>query len=200
MKTILFASSILALATSVAGAEEIEMGTPTPTPTPTGPTDMSGGPFNKGTLGVSVGVTNSVALPSSTIDFVYFLDKKAAIDILAGIALEKTPGVTDPNTMMTVGGGTVFGFSVGVGYRIYKKINDHLHTYVQPYGLLSSADSSKIGDNLVIIAGANFGGEAFLTDWFSFRGQIGGAVAFGQKFEAISLASTTGLFANVYWK
>ncbi|MCX5746623.1 MAG: hypothetical protein NT062_29450 [Proteobacteria bacterium] len=196
----LLATLGVALMSTVARADEIEVGTPTtPTgPTVTEPSDMAGGPFKKGTLGVSVAVPG--AAPSFVADLVYFVDKKSAVDLLLGFSLSKTPDVTDPVSMVTTAGSTSFGFGVGAGYRIYKKINDRLHTYVQPFALFSAASVDKIGDNLVITAGGNFGAEAFVTDWFSFRGQLGAAVQFAQKFEVINLATTTGLYANVYWK
>lgn len=187
-----------------AHAEDGELGeiTPTaePTPTPTGPSDMGagGGPFKKGSLGFSVAVPG--ATPPYVLDIAYFLGEKAAIDIFLGLNFAKTPGVTDPITMMTTGGGSVFGFAVGGGYRMYKKVSDKIYTYIQPYLLLNAPTTEEIGDALQITLGGNFGGEAFLTDWFSFRGQVGAAFQIAQAGDVINAATTTGLFANVYWK
>ncbi|HSD87992.1 MAG TPA: hypothetical protein VLB44_10780, partial [Kofleriaceae bacterium] len=74
------------------------------------------------------------------------------------------------------------------------------YTYIQPFGLLTAPSTSDLGNDLTIIAGVNFGGEAFITDWLSLRAQIGGAVSAAQKFDVINVASTTGLFGTVYWK
>jgi hypothetical protein len=200
LKNSLLAFTALCATATVASAEDEVTPTPTPAPTPMAPS--GGGPFTKSTLGLSVSVPG--ISPGYLMDIVYFLSDKAAIDILGGIVFTHAPGV--PATATTPAGSATnaFGFSIGAGYRMYTHKGQVIHTYIQPYGLLSSIDVGNAGDNFALQVGANFGAEAFVNDWLSFRGQVGAAIGAnstaGNTLATIALATTTGLFANVYWK
>lgn len=201
-KPALLALAGLLAASTVARAED-EVGTPTP-PTPTAPTPMapsSGGPFQKGAMGISTGIAGGFGA-NYILDFAYFLNDKAALDILGGLQLVKTPNTsTDPNVDNSA---TAFGFSLGLGYRLYTHKGQTIHTYLQPYGLLSSADVGHFGDTFALAIGGNFGAEAFVNEWLSFRGQVGAALNAsslpGKTFSTIGVGTTTGAFVNVYWK
>jgi len=202
IKPTLVALTLFAAGSVAYAEDEVTPPTPTPAPTPTAPS-AGGAPFGKGTYGISVGIAG-FGTPSYVLDFVDFLNDKAAIDILGGIKFDKTPGVTDPVTGMTTGGGSVFGFALGAGYRMYTHKGTTVHTYIQPFGLLAATDVSKFGDTFGLELGGNFGAEAFLNDWFSFRGQIGAALTFNstpkKTLQTIGFETVTGLYANVYWK
>lgn len=186
---------------SVAFADDEVAPTPTPTPTPAPMAPTAGGPFGKGTLGISVGVAGA-GTPQYVLDFVYFLSDKAALDILGGITLNHAAAVTVAG--MTTPSSTVFGFAAGLGYRMYTHKGSTIHTYIQPYGLVAATDAGHIADTFGLQLGGNFGAEAFINDWLSFRGQVGAALAFnstaGSTFSNIGFQTQTGLFANVYWK
>ncbi|HEX4449469.1 MAG TPA: hypothetical protein VH143_01310, partial [Kofleriaceae bacterium] len=158
---------VLAIST-VASAEDEVPTTTAPVPVaPVAPT-ASGGPFQKGAMGISTGLEGGFG-PNYIIDFAYFLSDKAALDILGGIQFSKTP-----NTAVAPApdnSASEFGFALGLGYRLYTHKGQTIHTYLQPFGLIQSTDVSNIGDNFALDIGVNFGAEAFVNDWLSFRGQ-----------------------------
>jgi hypothetical protein len=149
--------------------------------------------FKQGTMGLSFAVPNG---GGTTVGVAYFLDSNTALDLILGLSLVHTPAVTLP--MMA--SKTTFGFTIGGGYRMYKRHSAHISTYLEPAILISAADTSQFSDTLALsLAGAG-GAEAMFTDWFSVRGQIGVGLDFSQKFKAIAFATaTSGLFANFYW-
>ena len=201
LKNSLLAFTALCAAATVASAEdEVTPPTPTPAPTPMAPT--GGGPFTKGTLGFSVAVPG--AAPGYLADVVYFLSDKAALDLLAGVVFTHAPGTPATATMPAGDATNALGFSLGAGYRMYTHKGATIHTYIQPYGLLSTLDVGNAKDNFALQVGGNFGAEAFVNDWLSFRGQVGAAIGFnstpGNTLATIGFATTTGLFADVYWK
>ncbi len=169
---------------------------PVAAPAPAG--GVSGNAFQHGTLGLSLAVPGTT--PGFQLNGTYFSDEKTAFDIFGGFDLSHKPGTVDPTTMMMGDSSTTFALSLGFGYRMYKPVVDRVKTYLEPFAIFSSVDVGSIGDNIAIEAGANFGVECFLADWFSFRGQIGAAILFANKFKNIDFGTIQGLFANVYWK
>src|SRR5690348_10541458 len=118
----MFKTSLLALLLFTATARAQDEPTE-PTPTPAAPAaaapaaGSAGGAFQKGTLGFSLpialisnlgGAISILTEPVSTVDVVYFLDGKSAIDVIAGINLHHeaiTNNATPPVTTTT----TLFG-------------------------------------------------------------------------------------------
>ena len=193
-KPTLFAMSALALGAATAHAQEA-----VPDVVPAGPT--SNDPFQKGTLGISVPIVSSVGRvlitsdPVPTIDFVYFIDSKAALDIIAGINVHKEE-VTS-GTPPTTNSQTIFGFAIGGGYRMYKHM-DKLHSFIEPSLIVSSADTSTSAA-LTFRVGGDFGLERMLTDWLSLSGKIGGGVSFANSAKDIQFVTAGALAANFYW-
>ena len=154
--------------------------------------------FKKGTMGLSFEVPSGGITPGYAISLTYFLDPKTAIDFLVGFDLKHTP--EDLTAMPPTASATTFALTAGLGYRMYKRNSGRIHTYLEPFGLISSGDLGKIGDNVIIAAGADLGVECMFTDWFSIRGQVGVNVNFSNKFKNIELGTaTSGLFATMYW-
>ena len=158
--------------------------------------------FKHGTLGLSAGIPTSSS--DGQINIAYFKDQHTAYDLFFGFDLAHTPDTTTPGTMgmpaMTTPGGTTFGVSAGVGYRMYKRNSQRIHTYLEPFAEVASADLGSVSDNLMLGVGGALGAECMFTDWFSVRGQVGVALTVGSTFKAVQLAtSTSGLYANFYW-
>jgi hypothetical protein len=190
---------VLIAGTTVARAQEIDMGTPAP-----GPTVAGDEVFRKGTLGFSLPVTllSNVAASVTgttervpTIDLIYFLNDKAAVDVIMGINFHRKQvqsGVgmtTDTN---------LFGFVVGMGYRMYSSKNN-LRSFIEPSVVLNWADTSA-SSSFALTAGAAFGVERNLTPWFSFSGAAGAGLGFANSFKDIQLATSANLAANLYWR
>jgi hypothetical protein len=170
--------------TATAATSAADIGTPNGTPPAI---------FKQGTMGLSFAVPNG---GGTTIGVTYFQDANTALDLILGVSLVHTPAVALP--MMA--SKTTFGFTIGGGYRMYKRHSAHISTYLEPAILISAADTSQFSSTLELsLAGAG-GAEAMFTDWFSVRGQIGVGLDFSQKFKDIAFATaTSGLFANFYW-
>lgn len=212
LKHTMLALTLLAVTTGVAAAQGTDIGgtvggpttTPEVTPPPATTTAPSGDAFAKGTLGISVpffSVQNLTGLatvePVPTIDLVYFLSDKAALDLIAGINLHKeqtTNGAVPPMTVDT----TIFGFAIGAGYRMYTT-KGALHTFIEPSLVLDWPDSSA-SSTLALRLGGVFGVERMIADWVSFSGTIGGGLSFANSFKDIQLATQAGLAVNLYWK
>lgn len=176
-------------ANGVALSSNSESGTPPPI-------------FKHGTLGLSIGVPTSSS--DSQVNIAYFKDSHTAYDLFFGFDFAHTPDTTAPAAMgmpaMTVPGGTKVGVSLGAGYRMYKRNSERIHTYLEPFAQVASADLGSVGDNLMLGVGGALGAECMFTDWFSVRGQVGVALTVGSTFKAVELAtSTSGLYANFYW-
>ena len=196
-KTIAFLF-VLALAPAVALAQ-----TPATEPAPPA---ASSDAFAKGTLGLAFPVTllsnvESVAGGGEavqTIDFIYFLDPKSALDIIVGLNLHKEqvlnnaiPPVSEDKTLL--------GFALGLGYRMYRKPHGPVLMYIEPAAILTWEDTSNSA--LVDIAlTAQLGVERMLVDWLSVSGAIGVGVDFTNEFKDIQLATTASLAVNLYWR
>ena len=185
------------------------------TTAPAAPAGDSGGAspaiFQHGTMGLSfpvalfnfnlniTGATTTTAPTVPTVSFLMFQDAKTALDILVGIDLSKTPDTVDAMGN-PVAGSTTFGFAAGLGYRMYQKHSERIHTFVEPFAKISVSDVSNFADVLDLTVGANLGAECMFTEWFSVSGTIGVAADFADKFNQITLATATGgLTANFYW-
>lgn len=165
-----------------------------------------GGPWQKGTLGISfpitllTNITSAVSLTAErvpTINGLYFLDEKRALDVVAGILVHKSRFYNNTVPPMPVDQ-TNFGFAVGLGYRLYKH-TDKFHTFFEPQGVLAWANTSDTA-TLELSALAMIGAEAMFTEWSSFQGTVGGGITANGKFEDIKVATTANLAVNLYWK
>lgn len=211
LKNSMLAITLLAVTSGIAAAQGTDIGGTVPAPTTPAPATTtpapSGDAFQKGTLGIQVpfltfdalasSVTALNAEPVPTIDFIYFLSDKAALDLIAGINLHKeeiTTNGTPPTTQDT----TIFGFAVGAGYRMYSN-KGGTKAFIEPSLVLDWPDSSESATLQLRLAG-NFGLERMLTDWLSLSGTIGGGLNFANSFKDIQLATQASLAANFYWK
>jgi hypothetical protein len=201
LKRILVVSMLLAPFT--ASAQPTDSGSGSGAPPPTEPAPATGGPFMKGTLGFSLPVAtlseiaSSLGEPVPTIDILYFLSDKAAVDLIAGVNFHYQQRV-DNNVPPMTEQVTVFGFAAGLGYRMYKH-KGALHSFIEPQGILGMTDSA-VGASFFLDAGLALGAERTFGDWFSVSGAFGGALRFTNKFNDIQAAPTASLAANFYWK
>ena len=102
---------------------------------------------------------------------------------------------------VTTPGADLFGFTLGLGYRMYRHHSSKVHLYLEPEVVLATTDVSNFGDTVSLEVGLAAGVEAMFTDWFSISGQVGADLAFTSKFNVINLATfRDGLFANFYWQ
>jgi hypothetical protein len=167
---------------------------------------QGGGPWQKGTLGVSFpitllsNITSTVSLTAErvpTINGLYFLDEKAALDLVTGILVHKSRYYD--NSMPPVPHDqTNFGFAIGLGYRRYKH-TDKFHTFLEPQGVLAWANVSDTA-TLELSGLFMLGAEAMFTEWASLQGAIGGGVTANGTFDDIKLATNANLAVNLYWK
>ncbi len=190
-----------ALVTGMATAARAqESDPPTAMPAPSGGDEV----FRKGTLGLSFPVTllSNVAggvlgagerVP--TVDIVYFLNDKTAVDLIAGFNLHRTQVI---NAMAMTEDNTLFGFAAGVGYRMYSSKNN-LRSFIEPQALLIWSDTAA-SDTFGLNAGVSLGAERNITPWFSFSGAIGGSLNFTNSFNDIQLATSANLAVNLYWR
>ena len=201
VKHSLLSISILAAAAQVAHAQAPDQ--PAPPATPSAP---AGDPYQKGTIGFSFPVTLLSNLgsaifvnaePVPTIDILYFLDSKAAVDLIAGLNLHKEQIASNAIPPTTIDQ-TVFGFAIGAGYRMFKHAGS-LHTFMEPEVVLTWPDTGST-DSLVLRVAGLFGVERTLTDWMSLSGAIGAGVNAGNSFKDIQLATVAELGVNLYWK
>lgn len=163
-------------------------------------TDASGGAFayKAGTLGINT--TFPTGGNGAAADIVYFLDPNAALDLSLGINLAVTGDSVDPITGQPVEDGTVFGLSIGAGYRMYKPLSGRIRPFLEPGVVLAIADFSEAGDTLALAAFATLGVELQVTDQFTLGTGVGGALSFEDSFETIRLGlNTASIFAGFYW-
>lgn len=185
----------LVTTTTAAYAQEPEITTPAPA---SGPDEA----FHKGTLGFSLPITLLTNVASGfsvtervpTVDIVYFLNDKAAVDFIVGANFHRlqttvAPGMTEDTNL--------FGFAVGAGYRMYSSKNN-LRSFIEPQVVLYWPDTAA-SETFSLNLAATMGLERNVTPWFSFSGAIGGALNFGNSFKDIQLATTANLAANLYW-
>ena len=162
--------------------------------------------FRKGTIGFSFPVNLiSSLLPNTTltaeavpvVDILYFVNEKAALDLILGFNLHHFDRVTNavPPTTSTV---TVFGIAVGAGYKMYKA-RGPVHAFVEPTVVVAWGDTANTA-SLGLRLGGRFGIEHTIGDWFTLSGAIGGAISFTDKFHDIQVIPTASLAANFYWK
>jgi hypothetical protein len=196
-RTIALIGALVTGSATAAHAQETDMSTPPPAAAPSGPDEA----FHKGTLGFAFPftlVTNLVGTGAQvpTVDAVYFLSDKAAVDLIAGLSLrhfDRLNGAAPP-VSETV---TVFGFALGAGYRMYSSKNN-LRSFIEPQLVLSWPDTAT-SSTFTINAGAAMGLERNLTPWFSISGAVGGSLNFTNSFKDIQLATSANLAANLYW-
>ena len=200
LRSLLFVSAVLAPTAAFAGDDP----TSTATSVATDNASVTGtGPviFKHGTIGLSAQVPGNTT--TNQVNLAYFTSDRTAIDFLFGFDFAHTPDTTMmPPGMppVTTPGGTTVGLSVGAGYRMYKHHSQRIHTYLEPFAQVASADLGSVSDNLMLGVGGALGAECMFADWFSVRGQVGVALTVGSTFKAVELATnTSGLYANFYW-
>jgi hypothetical protein len=192
-----------ALVTGMATATAVHAQEPdplAPMPAPSGGDEV----FRKGTLGFSFPVTLISNVASGvlgtgervpTVDIVYFLSDKAAVDLIAGVNIHR-------KQENAVSGGTedvnLFGYAAGVGYRMYRSKNN-LRSFIEPQAVITWSDTAT-SDTFGLNLGASLGAERNITPWFSFSGAIGGTLNFTNSFKDIQLATSVNLAANLYWR
>jgi len=195
IRTIAAAGALLTAA-GTAHAQEIDM---TP-PAPAGADDT----FHKGTLGFAFPITllsnvagsvGGTAERVPTVDVIYFLGDKEAVDLIAGVNFHRTQAVDAAmNTVDT----NRFGLAVGAGYRMYRARNN-LRSFLEPQIVVSWPDTS-VGDSLTLGLGGAMGLERGLAPWLSVTGAVGAALNFTNSFKDIQLATTANLAVNLYWR
>jgi hypothetical protein len=187
---------VIALVTGLATAAHAQEPAPAPAPS-------SDDAFRKGTLGLSFPITLLTNVAGGvlgaaervpTVDIVYFLGDKAAVDVIAGINFHRQQTL---NAMAMTVDTNQFGFAAGVGYRLYSSKNS-LRSFIEPQAVLSWPDTSA-SETFTIDLGVGMGVERNFTPWFSVSGSIGGALTFTNSFKDIQLATTTNLAVNLYW-
>jgi hypothetical protein len=208
----LAAVCVLVIATATAAhAQEIDMSPPAPAGTqpaaaPSAPaaSGASDEAFHKGTLGFSFPITLLSNLATQvtggsnhiqTIDFVYFLNDQAALDLIGGFNFHRQQA--DNGTGMTVDQ-NLFGFALGLGYRAYSSKNA-LRSFIEPQAVINWADTSD-SSTFALDLGLQFGLERNITTWFSVSGAIGAGLDFANSFKDIQFATTVTLAANLYWR
>ena len=130
-----------------------------------------------------------------TIGGTYFLENDRAVEIGFGLDLNKTPATA------TAASGTVFGFSIDAGYRMYCKRVGSLMPYLQPgLFLAKAAATGGFGANLTVAPNAGIGAEYFFARTFSIGIGTGVALTFKNNFNAIRFATgTSALTGSFYW-
>lgn len=192
--------TIAVIGALVAGSATARAQDPEPAPAPGGADEA----FRKGTLGFSLPITLlsnvaggvlGTAERVPTVDIVYFLSDKAAVDLIAGLNFHRRETVGP--TGMTESS-NLFGFAAGAGYRMYTSKNN-LRSFIEPQGVLYWPDTAT-SSTFSLQLGAAMGLERNLTPWFSFSGALGLALNFTNSFKDIQLATSANLAANLYWK
>jgi hypothetical protein len=160
--------------------------------------------YHSGTLGFSIPFTvigaatgggGAAGEPVPTVDVVYFLDDKAALDLIVGINLHRRHSV---GAMGAASDSTLIGAAAGLGYRMYSSKNG-LRSFLEPQAVIRWPDTSST-DALSVNVGGLFGLERNLTPWFSVSGAVGVTLNFASTFKDIQLASAATLAANLYWR
>lgn len=158
--------------------------------------------YQSGTLGFAIPFTvigaatgGAAGEPVPTVDIVYFLDDKAALDLIVGLNLHRRHTV---GAMGMAADSTLIGAAAGLGYRMYSSKNG-LRSYLEPQAVIRWPDTSST-DALSVNVGGSFGLERNLTPWFSVSGAIGVTLNFASTFKDIQLATAATLAANLYWR
>ena len=191
-RTIALIGALVTGAATVAHAQEVDMG---PTPAPAGADEA----FHKGTLGFAFPFTlvtsGGPVVGAPTVDLVYFLSDKAAVDLVVGLNFHREQVLDAMNNAVDK---NLFGFALGAGYRMYSSKNN-LRSFIEPELVLNWPDTSNSA-TFGIDAGAALGLERNLTPWFSISGAVGAALNFANSFKDIQLATSANLAANLYWR
>lgn len=199
-------AGVLAASSLAHAQQEIDMSPPTPAPEPAAAPAATGddAAFHKGTVGFSFPFTLVSNIAGSvqggagavpTIDFVYFLNDKAALDLIGGINFHHFEAAAADGTTSDE---NVFGFAAGLGYRKYSSKNN-LRGYVEPAVVLVWPNTSN-SDSFTVDLGLSLGVERNVTPWFSVSGAIGARADFADSFKDIQLKTDASLAANLYWK
>ena len=143
MKHLALALTILGAAPAIAFAQGDDTGmggAPAQTTTPTtaspgsepGATSPTGSPpeiFHHGTMGLSFDVATTASNP--VIDLTYFTDPATAYDIIFGLSYAHTQSMTTGMPPVTTPGADLFGFTLGLGYRMYRHHSSKVHLYLE---------------------------------------------------------------------
>jgi len=157
--------------------------------------------YHDGTLGFSIPFTvisgaigGAAGEPVPTVDIVYFLDDKTALDLIVGLNFHRKQ-VVDAMAKATTQ--NLVGIAGGLGYRMYS-MKKGLRSYLEPQVVVSWPDISATA-SLGVNLGASLGLERTVTPWFSVSAALGGALNLTSSFKDIQLATTAKLAANLYW-
>jgi hypothetical protein len=169
----------------------------------TGGSGAGGGEaYQGGTLGFSIPITvvgaatgAAVGEPPPTVDIVYFLDDKAALDLIVGLNVHRRHTIS---AMAAASDSNLIGVAAGLGYRMYSSKNG-LRSFLEPQAVVSWPDISTT-DALTVKLGGLMGLERNVTPWFSVSGAIGVTLNFASTFKDIQLATAATLAANLYWR
>jgi len=157
--------------------------------------------FHAGTLGFSIPITvvggatgAGAGEPPPTVDIVYFLDDKSALDLIVGLNIHRK------HTVDAMGNGAdtnLIGLAAGLGYRMYS-VQKSLRSFIEPTAVVTVPDISNTS-TLGVNVGVALGLERNLTPWFSITGALGATLNFANSFKDIQLATAATLAANLYW-
>jgi hypothetical protein len=157
--------------------------------------------YHSGTLGFSIPFTviagaigGAAGEPVPTVDIVYFLDDKTALDLIVGLNFHRKQVVDMMGKATTT---NLIGIAAGVGYRMYS-MKKGLRSYLEPQLVVSLPDVSATA-SLGLNLGASLGLERNVTPWFSVSAALGAALNLTSSFKDIQLATTAKLAANLYW-
>ena len=158
--------------------------------------------YHDGTLGFSIPFTviagavgAGAGEPVPTVDVVYFLDDKTALDLIVGLNFHREQVAAAMGGAATTA--NLLGIAAGLGYRMYS-VKKTLRSFLEPQVVVSWPDTSSTA-TLGVNLGASFGLERNLTPWFSVSGALGLALNFTNSFKDIQFATTAKLAANLYW-
>jgi hypothetical protein len=158
--------------------------------------------YQSGTLGFSIPITvlggatgGAGGEPVPTVDIVYFLDDKAALDLIVGLNVHRKHTV---GAMGAASDSTLIGAAAGLGYRMYSSKNG-LRSFLEPQAVISWPDTSSTSA-IAVNVGGSMGLERNLTPWFSVSGAVGATLNLAGSFKDIQLATAANLAANLYWR
>ena len=153
--------------------------------------------MKKGTTGLSFAIP---AGGGPTYGMTKFLaaDRALRFDVGLAIGSQAPPGGVGDRA-------NTFGFSVEVGYRMYKPMAGKLTGFLQPGVFLSKAPGVDIGEALSAALTGGIGVEYWLTHQWTIAGLTGVALQFlaggGDSFSNnITLTTgTSALMTSFYW-
>lgn len=135
----------------------------------------------------------AIGLPAGggpTIGGTYFLSSSRALRYDFGLDLAYRDA-----------GGSTYGFSVDVGYRMYLWDRGPVAAFMQPEIFFAKgARAGNVGDLISFGVGDTLGAEYFFDPELSISASTGLSLAFSNAFKDLQVRTgTTALYANLYW-